>query len=253
VAGKTFSVLKTIYSNDLATLINPTRPTTEGFKTIGIVARNDADQNEVVIAIRGTSTVWEWVQDAKFLQRPFSNVSGAGLTEDGFTDMYQSFSFLPDGGGGLFMQNLANLLTGNSQVTITGHSLGGALATLLSMDFAAHTPITLATYTIASPMTGDLVFANLFNHIVPDCYRVANQLDLVPKLPVPLVYVPVGDETSLNPIGVKFDILCEHHITTYLALLARLIGMDAAYPIESDCQTGSTGVAPSADPSTSKV
>ena len=35
------------------------------------------------------------------------------------------------------------------------------------------------------------------NHIVPNAYRVGNRLDVVPKVPPPLMYFHVGDETEL--------------------------------------------------------
>jgi hypothetical protein len=114
IVGKTYTVLKTIYTNDLATAINPNRPIVEGYKTIGVVAVNDNDPGDVYIAIRGTSTIWEWLQDLNFLMKPFSNVSGSGLTEDGFTDMYQSFSFTAGVcTGPSFIQQLATVILRN--------------------------------------------------------------------------------------------------------------------------------------------
>ena len=70
VQGKTFKVARTIYANDLATDINGDRPAIEGMKTMGIVAVNEADPGEIVVAVRGTLTVWEWIQDCRFLLRP---------------------------------------------------------------------------------------------------------------------------------------------------------------------------------------
>jgi hypothetical protein len=68
-----------------------------------------------------------------------------------------------------------------TSVTICGHSL----------DFVANAvaPFKVATvYTYASPKTGDPLFVNAYNHLVPDTSRIANRLDLVPKLPLPPLY-----------------------------------------------------------------
>ena len=231
IPGKSYKVLKTIYSNDLATDINPQRPAVEGFKTIGIVAQNEADDADIFIAVRGTENIWEWIQDFKFLPRPFPNVSGSGLTEDGFTDMYLSFSLTP-GPSTTFMKDIKALLLTNAMVTVTGHSLGAALATLFAMDMAANSNFPLSVYTLASPRVGDLSFHNLFDHIVPNAFRVANRLDIVPKTPPPLFYFHVGDETELVPNKMmKFDLLCEHHLTSYFNMLAALIGQQGTYPI----------------------
>jgi len=235
IPGKTFTVLKTIYANDLATDINPQRPLIEGYKTIGIVAQNTADANDVFVAVRGTEGIWEWLQDAKFLPRPFPKVSGSGLTEDGFTDMYFSFSLTPNPSN-TFMSDVAALLPPKAAVTVTGHSLGAALATLLALDMSVNTKVSVGLYTLASPRVGDLVFHNLFNHVVPNAYRVANRLDIVTQTPPPLLYFHVGDDTELTPSGtMKFDILCEHHLTSYFNMLATIINQQDVYPIDAAC------------------
>jgi hypothetical protein len=235
IPGKTYQVLKTIYSNDLATDISPQRPLLEGYKTMGIIAQNAADDADIFIAVRGTEGIWEWLQDFKFLLRSFPNVTGSGLTEDGFTDMYLSFSLTPSPST-TFMKDVAALLPSNAMVTVTGHSLGAALATLLALDMAANNNFPVGVYTLASPRVGDLSFHNVFNHVVPNAYRVANRLDIVPKTPPPLLYFHVGDETDLIPSSaMKFDLACEHHLTSYFNMLATLIGQQNLYPIDGDC------------------
>jgi alpha-beta hydrolase superfamily lysophospholipase len=42
---------------------------------------------------------------------------------------------------------------------ICGHSLGGALATLLVADVTANTPLKPQAWTFASPQVGDAIFA----------------------------------------------------------------------------------------------
>jgi hypothetical protein len=241
IPGKTYKVLKTIYSNDLATIVSP--PNLNDFVTIGIIAQNAAEDTDVVFAIRGTEGIWEWLQDLKFLARTFPNVSGSGLTEDGFTDMYLSFSLTP-GPSTTFVKDAVALLPSNAMVTITGHSLGAALATLLALDMGANTNLPIILYTLASPRVGDLVFHNLFNHVVPNAYRIANRLDIVPKTPPPLLYFHVGDETELIPgSSLLFTIPCEHHLTSYLNLLATPIGQQAAYPLDADCLQAAANMA----------
>ncbi len=234
IPGKNYKVLKTIYANDLATGISPT---VQGYKTMGIVAQNTdpACATDIFIGVRGTEGIWEWLQDFNFLMRTFPNVTGSGLTEDGFTDMYLSFSLKPVATG-TFMSDIAALLPANSTVTIAGHSLGGALVTLLALDMTVNTKLTVDLYTLASPRVGDLSFHNLFNHVVPNAYRIANRLDIVPQTPPPLLYFHVGDETELVPPGtMKFDLACEHHLSSYFNMLAALIGQQSTYPIDAAC------------------
>lgn len=235
IPGKNYKVLKTIYANDLATDMSPDKAISEGYKTIGIVAVNEADRTDVFIAVRGTEGIWEWLQDAKFFPRPFHNVPGSGLTEDGFTDMYLSFSLTPSPSS-TFLKDVASLLSPNAAVTVAGHSLGAALATLFALDMAFNTRFQICLYTLASPRVGDLTFHNLFDHVVPSAFRVANRLDVVTQLPPPLLYFHVGDDTELVPPGaMEFTVPCEHHLTTYFNMLATLIHEQSFYPIDNDC------------------
>ena len=65
IAGNTvYTVVTTIYANDLATDINPGRGNKE--VSIGFVCQADGT-GDVVIAIRGTEGIQEWINDAHFL------------------------------------------------------------------------------------------------------------------------------------------------------------------------------------------
>jgi predicted lipase len=227
-----FTVLKTIYANNLATDLSKLDLTR--YVSIGFIAQNAADAGEFVIVIRGTVGIAEWIQDAKLLPIPFSAVPGAGFTEDGFTDMYNSFRLAPDASTAQVVPSLAGILGGNiTKLTICGHSLGSALATLLALDTVVHTAYTAPhVITFASPRVGDLHFSNYFNHAVPNCDRIVNRKDLVPKLPPPPLFIHVGDETELNPgSSVADSLVCQHAMDTYMFLLD-----PANNPLDQGCQ-----------------
>jgi hypothetical protein len=74
--------------------------------------------------------------------------------------------------------------------------------------------------------------------VVPNTYRFANRLDIVPKLPLPPLYEHVLGGYDLNPkLGVKFDVLCEHHLSTYLHLISQL-GGGTVLPLDANCNPG---------------
>lgn len=236
--GLSYRVLQTIYSNDLATDCKALNNDTswQAYRTLGMVAVNEADPTDMVIAIRGTESWQEWCQDFKFLYRSFPNVAHSGLTEDGFTDMYLTFSMQPKATT-TYGQDLLATLGAKARVTIVGHSLGSALATLQALELGTHTGHSVELFTLASPRVGDLSFQHLFDHVVQNAYRICNRLDVVPKIPPVPMYCHVGDEMELVPgPEVKFDLGCEHAITTYLYLLAKEIGAEANYPLKAECQ-----------------
>lgn len=70
---------------------------------------------------------------------------------------------------------------------ITGHSLGGALATLCAIDLQYNfgERIEIEAYTFGSPRVGNGAFADSFNRRVPNCWRVVNGWDAVVGLPAP--------------------------------------------------------------------
>jgi predicted lipase len=70
---------------------------------------------------------------------------------------------------------------------ITGHSLGGALATLCAVDLQYNfgSRIAVEAYTFGSPRVGNDAFVESFNVRVPNSWRVVNGWDAVVGLPAP--------------------------------------------------------------------
>lgn len=230
-----YKVVTTFFGNDLATDVNPGRGSQ--IVSFGFVAQDPS--GNAVIAIRGTEGISEWEQDAKFLAVKCPFLAGAGLTEDGFTDVYESLRVGRDQGAKSLVDALSVLPFPNAlaSLTICGHSLGGALATLMALDIGANTKFgrDLRAYTYASPRTGDPSFVDTYNQVVPHTVRIANRLDLVPKLPLPPVYEHVDGVVDLNPmLKVKLDLLCEHHLATYLYLLSLQTG-GTVFPLPAGC------------------
>jgi Lipase (class 3) len=244
VGTSTYTVVSTIYANDLATDMNPNRGDDE--VSIGLIFQANG-AGDVVIAIRGTEGMLEWIHDAEFLQVACPFLAGAGHTDDGFTAMYRSLRTGVVAGSPTVVAALATLPFPKpvSTVTICGHSLGGALVTLLALDVAANSAFTNPTvYSYASPRTGDPAFASTYEQVVKNSFRVANRLDIVPKLPLPPAYEHVTEFFELNPIQllplppkilVQFTPLCEHALNSYLYLLSMVSG-GPVFPLDAACK-----------------
>src|SRR5690242_19163255 len=67
---------------------------------------------------------------------------------------------------------------------VCGHSLGGALATLLVADVTANTPLKPQAWTFASPRVGDALFAARYGGLSTVSWRIYNQVDVVPYFPI---------------------------------------------------------------------
>jgi hypothetical protein len=123
---------------------------------------------------------------------------------------------------------LNNIPNGRLKMFITGHSLGGALATLLTAWFADKgfaNKFALEAYTFASPTVGNASFAYHYNSILSaslnaQSHRVVNSKDLVPfgwaglgnvvtyqiptTVPVEIALVFDAIQIYLNAKGIKY-------------------------------------------------
>jgi len=244
VGGTNYTVVTTVYANDLATDMDASRDNV----SIGLICQADTT-GDVAVAIRGTRGIWEWIHDVNFFLVPCPFLAAGGHTEDGFTEMYESLRTDVAEGSTTFVAEIGNLAFPRTVglVTVCGQSLGGALATLLALDLTANgrAPFNQpAAYTYGSPRTGDSAFAATYNQAVMTSHRIANRLDIVPQLPPPPLYEHVAAPYELNPIRflppppkvlVDDTLPCEHSLNTYLYLLS-LQSSGAVIPLDAACQ-----------------
>ena len=142
-------------------------------------------------------------------------------------------------------------------VWITGHSLGGAMATLASVRLTSEGYKVRAVYTYGSPRVGDRLFRDSYSLAN---YRFVNDNDLVPHLPFRWCYKHVGklrlvnnkgdltedqadwvakkrsladkakrvqrahrDSTGILHVFSEFDWLVDHYINRYLSAIKKLL------------------------------
>ncbi len=143
----------------------------------GFVAKKDGD---VFIIIRGTKTIWEWYNNTVIKYEDYKSLIGNswGETAEGFYTIYGDLRNEISAA----MQELSGEF---DNVFVSGHSLGGALATLAIPDLVdgGLNPSMLTVYTFASPRCGDRDFAQKVNATRVQHWRIANTEDIVPSLP----------------------------------------------------------------------
>ncbi|MBL8174953.1 MAG: lipase family protein [Bryobacterales bacterium] len=184
----------------------------------------------LVVAIRGTGDAVEWVLDFDFTLTPFSQ--GEGKVETGFYSIFLSMRFIDLNGNPFDLTTwLVSKLAANPQLAliVEGHSLGGALSSMLAVWLSGNAVLRKAmnAITIASPAPGDGDFAAYYNGRIPATYRIWNPLDLVPHAPPEsLGFVQLaGIGLRLAPTWQQMEQydflspLCNHSLLTYQWLL----------------------------------
>lgn len=186
----------------------------------GLMGRDTAS-GTAFIAFRGSSDVADWIADFDFFPAPYSPVAGFGQVHAGFQDVYGCVR-------ASIAANLPTATAGCSQILITGHSLGGALAMLAAPDVAHGMPpntIEPRLTTFGGPRVGVADFKAAFDAAIECCYRVVNFLDIVPLVP-PAPYVHAGAEIAVDS-GGAVDIGWRHSLAAYHAGLSALIAAEA--------------------------
>ena len=171
-------------------------PATNGGNLV-YVAENSA-RNRYAVAIRGTVTSSSWAmfdniaEDADVFSQdhwryPHSTRGlkiAAGFNTAleniiAMTDPVTDWSLLD------FLRKTLN--ASNKDVVVTGHSLGGALATVVSMWLGDQLSkgggpslFRLTPYTFAAPTAGNQAFADAYDAFFPTSRRYVNELDIVP-------------------------------------------------------------------------
>lgn len=159
----------------------------------GFILESD---DRVILAFRGTSSTTDWISDAIASQEKYKCAKDAGSTHRGISDIY--YSARP-----AILPVLNKLSASGKMLFVTGHSLGGALATLSAMDIKKNTGFAHpVVYTFGAPRVGNPEFAHAFSDRVRNSFRVYNRLDAVPLLP-PQVYKPPKKETTYHYMHVK--------------------------------------------------
>jgi predicted lipase len=130
-----------------------------------------------IIVFRGSQTADDWITNLQVRQADYVRAGvPAGRVHRGFLSFYTNVQAQ--------MQAAIKLLNPTAPCYLTGHSLGGALATFATSDLSL-SPLKpqLRLYTYASPRVGNLAFAQYLSGAVPNMYRIFNLADSVPEVP----------------------------------------------------------------------
>ena len=214
---------KSIRFADEEVLGNSIQPETDGELQVAdlqaIICRND---KRIVIAFRGTDNmrnvqtdcqmfrdvVHEMITDKRWELLDFSSwmyrlkrLVGCGLPRchHGFLRAFQVI-------GPEVLERLKPilLLNKNHQVCCSGHSLGGALSMLMAYWIRRYLKRKPLVYTYGSPRVGNQTFQKIYDDNIPNTFRIVNQCDVIPHIPIALngmLFRHCGREVCIDKRG----------------------------------------------------
>ena len=201
-----------------------------GTDTQGYVAvrRPEGGPGMAVLAFRGTQQVKDWMTNLDAATMPVSSSGGntLGNVHRGFNEAFLSVR-----------DQIDPLLVGDDDLPlfITGHSLGGALATLATWYLKGDS--LAACYTFGAPRVGDMGLMDRFRTPI---YRIVNGTDPVPFVPpskravsfakhaLRLVGTAIGPLEKLADYLVRFQGYRHYGHQLYLNICAA--GPDGDFP-----------------------
>lgn len=183
------------------------------------VARGkDLFKDHLLILVRGTSSGYDWASDGTF---GFSRSKSGHMVHMGF---YQVFRELLDNG---LRQSLAK---GGRPLKVhcIGHSLGGALATLIAEWIMANKlAAETALYTFGSPRVGSASYSKYAEALIGlnNIHRVFHQQDPVTMVPLwPFTHLPPNSILRLGGGGSAYINFMTHRMAaSYIPLIQQKV------------------------------
>ncbi|XP_054782642.1 phospholipase A(1) DAD1, chloroplastic-like [Prosopis cineraria] len=238
-------------------------------------------RRDVVISLRGTSTCLEWLENARAALTSLpEDMGGKGgdqaMVEKGFLSLYTSKTPRTPSLREMVREEIKKIIRsyGNEplSLTITGHSLGAALAILSAYDIATtfkNAPM-VTVVSFGGPRVGNESFRRRLEQSGTKILRIVNSDDVITKVPgfvarkddvagggkAPLgrlpqwlhrrvedlqwVYADVGQELRLSsrksPYLKNFDLATCHDLKTYLLLVKDFVSSTCPYtPKTTQC------------------
>ncbi|XP_010941432.1 phospholipase A1-Ibeta2, chloroplastic-like [Elaeis guineensis] len=251
---------------------------------IGYVAVCDSDheirrmgRRDIVIALRGTATCLEWAENFRAGLVPVDDGSDnstlrsphAPKVECGFWSLYKTAGDrVPSLSASVVeeVRRLVNQYKGEElSITVTGHSLGAALAVLVADELSSSIPDAppIAVFSFGGPRVGNRGFADRVEGGGVKVLRVVNAHDMVTRVPLGVAppeaaerdlgskwwparvlermdgYADVGRELRVDSRASPYlrpdaDPACCHDLEAYLHLVDGFMGTD--YPFRSNAK-----------------
>ena len=183
------------------------------------------NESDLIVAFRGTSSLRDWLTDSDTKRL---NFDGIGHIHAGFGHAWRAIEHT-------LLKRLRKVRRGQ-RIWVTGHSLGGALASVaaesMHPDYDIHRLVTFGSPRVFSPKDARRIRWRMRSRI----FRVVHSNDMVPTIPTFFRYRHVGDLILIKEngkvvwaadatdllleriLGFRFDLGRDHLMENYLQI-----------------------------------
>jgi hypothetical protein len=221
-------------------------------------------RRDIVVAWRGTVAPTEWFED---MQRKLESYGhGDAKVEHGFLSIYTSKNdstrYNKSSASDQVMKEVTRLVElyrkkgEQVSLTITGHSLGGALALLNAYEAASTIPsLPISVVSFGAPRVGNIAFRDELHQLGVKSLRMVIKQDIVPRMPglvfneslqkfdditgtLNWVYTHVGAELKLDVHSSRylkhgFNLPGFHSLETYLHLIDGFVSTSSTFRLDA--------------------
>ena len=185
--------------------------------------------SQYAVAIRGSlfSLSWDafynwFYQDLDvFFQVPWTiGGDSKAMIAQGASNGLDDLNSLVDSNGVSMISFLESVLTSGKSLTVTGHSLGGNLTTVLAPWLyytleKANKGVPMSVYTFAAPAAGNQAFANDYDKLFGgSSWRFQLKNDIIPMFPVPSQVLLVSMWYSPAPLASELYVQYKGYTVT---------------------------------------
>ncbi|XP_063933584.1 uncharacterized protein LOC135145420 [Zophobas morio] len=164
-------------------------------------------RDKLVIAFRGSSCWKHLLSNFDFFKQLLPDLNNTVISQERFLGVHKGFWRAYAGLRDRIIQRVGNYIQSlggqKPLLFVTGHSLGGALATFAAYDLTLQFQLgDLQMYNFGSPRVGNFLFALDYNAVVPNSFRIVFDGDLVVGLPQSFLFFQhVGTEIVVDRFG----------------------------------------------------
>lgn len=141
----------------------------------------DAKNQVIVVSIRGSHSIRNWLTDFEFIQESCSSLASGCKVHSGFAKAWSEISSPV-----LAAVKAAKAAYPAYKIVFTGHSLGAAVSSL-GAAYARQQGYSVDIVNFGSPRVGNAAFATFVSNQAGNEYRVTHLDDPVPRLP-PIIF-----------------------------------------------------------------